>query len=510
MDGINRFRSSSISLIVSVAFFTQLLPFGNAAFGFSSGKSGGSPQAAGLSLSPEKAAALQGLLLARSGEWGSLNAPAAGNDRMPSDGGQPKGGDSLGAKPGEWQSIKDQGRIRKTTPSASGTTAKVIGRNGGAVSSKKDGVTVTIPAGALLENTKISVSPSALQTSIDLEPGTDPNAVLLAAGCDLGPSGTRFSKPATVEMKISQEALKRVQKGDRLLVVGVTGDVIEYYTDYQLDSRGNVRFQVNHFSAWLIWALGGMILVGACMIVPRVFLSNQPHRFITPKGSRIKQFAGDGKNLKLPSKINQTGYTDLGINKTFKGSNSSFRNFHTGNSVVTWDSNTTVNCQDLSFLTASLLVASKDPRFQNFKGVGGTTAGNLHMWLEIKIDGQVYVVDTLNTKQIRMIPAWVAYEKFKLAPGWEYGYKKRKKSYVGWDGKPGADKFKYASGQGSKPDKAALDAAYKHGYRVGCSVAGGGPKADMKDEYGRYPAGSKLRENFRRGYAQGAEKCKIR
>ncbi len=369
---------------------------------------------------------------------------------------------------------------------------------------------MTIPSGALQKNVNISVSPDTLQTSIDLETGTDPNAVLLAASCKLGPSGTRFSKPVTVKMKISREALERVQKGDRLLVAGVTGDVIEYFTDYRLDGQGNVTFEMNHFTSILIWALGSIIFTGACMIVPRVFLSNQPHRFVTPNGSRIKQFLGNKENLKLPSRINKTGYTDLGINKTFKGSNSSFRNFHTGNSVVTWDENTTVNCQDLSFLTASLLVASKDPRFQNFKGVGGTTAGQLHMWLEIKIDGQVYVVDTLNTKRIRMIPAWVAYEKFKLDPGWEYGYKKRKKNYVGWDGKPGPDNFKYTSGQSSKPDKAALDGAYKHGYRVGCSVAGGGPKANMEDEYGRYPKGSKLRENFRRGYAEGAEKCKMR
>ena len=63
MDGINRFRSASISLIVSVTFITQLFPFGNAAFGFSPGKSSRSPRAAAVSLPPEKAMAPQVLLL---------------------------------------------------------------------------------------------------------------------------------------------------------------------------------------------------------------------------------------------------------------------------------------------------------------------------------------------------------------------------------------------------------------------------------------------------------------
>ena len=121
---------------------------------------------------------------------------------------------------------------------------------------------MTIPSGALRKNTKIFVPSETPQISIDLEAGTDPDAVLLAASCKLGPSGTRFSKPATVEMKISREALKRVQKGDRLLVASVTGDVVEYITDYRLDSQGNVRFQVNHFCYFVTLVLGTKIVAG--------------------------------------------------------------------------------------------------------------------------------------------------------------------------------------------------------------------------------------------------------
>jgi hypothetical protein len=46
MESIKRFRNANISLIVSVAFITQLFPFGNTAFGFSPEESGRKPSAA--------------------------------------------------------------------------------------------------------------------------------------------------------------------------------------------------------------------------------------------------------------------------------------------------------------------------------------------------------------------------------------------------------------------------------------------------------------------------------
>ena len=38
-------------------------------------------------------------------------------------------------------------------------------------------------------------------------------------------------------MKISREALKRVQNGERLLITGISGDVISYYTKYREEEK---------------------------------------------------------------------------------------------------------------------------------------------------------------------------------------------------------------------------------------------------------------------------------
>lgn len=58
-----------------------------------------------------------------------------------------------------------------------------------------------------------------------------------------------------------------------------------------------------------------------------------PHIMIQPFHQNVKDFIRDG-NVSLPQTINQTGTTDLGINKSFKATLGFFKTINGGATIV--------------------------------------------------------------------------------------------------------------------------------------------------------------------------------
>jgi len=473
MGIMNKVVSPNVTLVVAVAFLTQLLPFGNLTFALQYGQIKSPPPASVSSSHPSKRSSESiRLILASSETWQSLSEEGTDQERLPPRSDQagdetlfkeesqrwkpvgdesldderipsprerPSGDDLPRRRYQEWKPIKDDDLDKKTT-TPSQMTEKVIGRNGGTITARKGNISVSIPIGALRGNKRISVAPNKSDVTIDLKPGTPRNALLLEAAYDLGPSGTSFLKPVQVTIGLSQAAIGRIQKGDELAVVNIAGDSVEYISNYRLDSQGKVHFQLNHFSKTLLllFVLGAIGVVYSSYGAQKVICTTNPQSFITPKGNNIKKFIQGKNNLNLPTKISDSGFTDLGINKKFKGETKN--DFMSGNEVAGKPDGAGVNCQDLTYFVTSLLEAKKDPKFENYKGVEGSIKVEGkdygHMWAEIEIDGKVYVVDTYNVYPIRLYPKEMAYKKFGLKPVKEFGYQKSLKKYAKWVTKP--------------------------------------------------------------------------
>lgn len=472
---IDRFLRPNISLAVAIAFLTQMAHFGDLTFAFQSGQPMNLPLA---SVSPSHRskgpAEPLGLVLASSERWQSLSEEDRDQERRPqrndrpgdeglfkeeSQRWKPAGDESLddGRIPfmrerpirddlprrryQEWKPIKDDDFEKKIVISPKTQIAeKIIGRNGGTITAQKGNISVSIPPGALRGNKRITVAPNKSDVTIDLKPGTPRDAFLLDAAYDLGPPGTRFLKPVQVTIGLSQTAIGRIQNGDELAVVNIAGNTVEYISNYRLDSQGKVHFLLNHFSKTLLllFVFGAIAVAYSSYGSQKVICTTNPQLFITPNGDNIKKFVEEKNNLNLPTEISDNGFTDLGINKKFSGELK--EDFMSGNKVAGLPDGSGVNCQDLTYFVTSLLEAKKNPRFENYKGVWGSIKPKdknyPHMWVEMEIDGKIYVVDTFNVYPIGLYPKEMAYKRFNLKPVKEFGYKKPMKKYAEWVTKP--------------------------------------------------------------------------
>ncbi len=392
-------------------------------------------------------------------------------------------------------------------------TAEVeVGSQGGQVSWKEGSVSLTVPPGALNQNVSITVQKPDLEIERDPESNIGAEDVIEAASVELGPAGTTFAAPVEVVMQLSPESRRRLSQGSQLAIVVNSGGFLEEATDYRIDDQGQLRFHLEHFTSVAAIVVGGMLFVALMGIAGRYMVTDSPHILIQPDNPDVQKFVRGGK-VKLPTTINPSGPTDLGIEKTFKGTMGVFKCVNGGATMVNLRDGSKINCQDLTFLAASVLLGSKDPRFSDVKAVGGSaTCGEYsggHMWLEVKIDGKVYVVDTSNPKRLMLIPAAEAYAKYILEPAFEFGHKSRKKPYVGWDGKPGPDTFEDASSLPA-PTPEQLKQMYKDGDDMGCRHMGQsiqGIKDELREIYGKiqHPA---LKLKFREGYQAGTERCR--
>jgi hypothetical protein len=71
-----------------------------------------------------------------------------------------------------------------------GTTTKVVGATGGTVATSDGAATIEIPAGALPDDVAITITPLA-----------NPPADAIGTAYEIGPSGTRFSKPVSIVLR---------------------------------------------------------------------------------------------------------------------------------------------------------------------------------------------------------------------------------------------------------------------------------------------------------------------
>ena len=391
--------------------------------------------------------------------------------------------------------------------------AKVeVGPQGGQVPWQGGTVSLNVPPGALNRNVPITVQRPEIVFERDPDSNIGQDDVVQAATVELGPAGTIFASPVEVVMQIPAESLQRKARGDQLVIVVKSGDFLEEVTDYKIDNQGRAHFYLTHFSSPMVYIIGGMILVSFMAIGGRLIVSDSPHILIQPDNSDVQKFVHSGK-VKLPTTINPSGPTDLGIDKTFEGTMGVFKTVNGGATMVNLKDGSEINCQDLTFLAASVLLGSKDSRFSDVKAVGGTaTCGDYsggHMWVEVKIDGKVYVVDTANPKRLMLIPAAEAYAQYILEPAFEFGHNSRRRSYIGWDGKPGPDKFDDGS-SGPPPTPEQLKEMYKTGDEMGCRHQAESPdaiKEELREVYGKikHPA---LKLKFREGYSKGADRCR--
>ena len=376
-----------------------------------------------------------------------------------------------------------------------------VGPEGGVVEDKKSEISISIPPGALRQRVPITIKKSAAKIELDRKSSIPAEAVKIAASAELEPSGTRFLRPVEITMPIDPATRQKLTKGYKLVIAVANGDHIEQVERYRIDQKGRVHFQLEHFSSAYVFTILGLTAVAVLAMAGRLIATDSPHLMITPFHKNIQEFIKQG-NMSLPRHINPAGVTDLGIKKTFKGTTSSMKTINSAAEIVKMEDGSKVNCQDLTFLAASLLLGSKDPRFQHLICVGGkASVGNAHgdhMWIEIEIDNHIYVVDTANPQKFILLPKSEARKKYHLKPIFEFSYNLRRREYKG------------LTNTSDAPTQAQLNRAYKDGYDMGCrhqSLSPTAIKQELREVYGKIKS-STLKKKFREGYLKGGEECR--
>jgi len=535
MGIMNKVLSQNVSLVVAVAFLTQILPFGNAAFAFPSRQPTSPPLA---SVSPscqgKRPVEATGLSLARSEGWGSLNEEDSDNGKMPPGDGQKGNEELIREGRDEWKPIREEGPVVKP-PTPSESTQGLIGTKGGTVEDAALGVQVSIGPGNLSESTRITISP--IESSPPLMEVPLPKGVTLVQGSvfDLGPTGLVFQKPIQVTVKPSPEFRQYLKRGEEFEVGYWNGKTWQPVLDWRSDDQGTIYFETDHFTLFvttMILIMGG----GVIGITKKLDEWKNPWQYITPDSPKVIRHARlFVRNLPDPDGLSSTGRTPLKL-KSFAPRGG--RWFLGKPRIFVADGETMIsridaNCYGTTNYVASVLLAKKNPHFTNFICVSGSACCDdqknrvAHAWMEIRIKGKLYIVDTTRPDNICLIPNDIAYRKQALRPGLQWNqFGGSLKAYVGWDGVPGADPMgkdghspedSNGTSTGTTMDTGAkeptdeqLQNAYEDGRSMGCSHVNAHTsviKEDLRQSYIRYTH-PKLRLRFREGYNDGAQACK--
>lgn len=544
MGIMHKALSPNVSLVVAVTFLTQILPFGNAAFAFPSWQ----PTSPSLALvSPwcqgKGLVESNGIFLARSEGWESLNKADSDNSKTaPSNNQQGENG-LFRERTEEWKPIRNESSITK--PSTISQSAKgLIGTKGGTVEDAALGVQVTIGPGSLSEFTPITIS--SVEASPPLLESPAPEGIRIIRGptFDFGPSGLFFKKPVQVTVSPSPQFREHLKRGEEFEVGYWNGKTWQPVLAWWSDDRGTIYFETDHFTVIttaLILALGGISIVGARL--GDMWL--HPQQYIIPDSPKVIKHA---KTIRLPDpkRISSVDRTPLNL-KSFKGRQKRYywnkEDYLPSPRITSADGETMLsqkdaNCWDATNYAASVLLAKNDPDFTNFIAVAGSACCDEngkrgeHAWIEIRIKGKLYVIDTINVDNISLVPKDIAYKKQALNPGLQWNHLEGFKTYVGWDGVPGADP-KGQDGHGpedlngtstgttttsgttidtgaKEPTDKQLQDAYEDGRSIGCSHVNAHTsviKEDLRQNYVKY-VHPKLRLRFREGYNDGAQACK--
>ncbi len=450
MGIMNKFLTPNVSLVVAVTFLTQILPFGKAAFAFPASEPTTPPLA---SVSPssqgKRLVEANGIFLARSEGWEPLNKAGSRSSKIaPSR-----------KTNGEWAPIRNESPV--ATPLTPSKSAEgLVGNNGGIVADAALGVQVTIGPESLTKSTRITISPVKASPPLLETPPPEGIRIIEGPTFDLGPSGLLFQKPVQVSVNPSLQFREYLKKGAELEVGYWNGKTWQPVLESRSDDKGTIYFETDHFSAFVtIATIIGVGVVGGAAVLWRADEWKRPWQFITPNSSKVIRHA---KGIKLPDpdRLNSTSPTSLNL-KSFVNRPGYFDPtgktwwprilVPNGETMISRDD---ADCFGATNYVASVLLAKKNPNFTDFICVSGSATNKkgergLHGWIEIRIKGKVYVVDTLNTGNLCLIPKKIAYAKDKLTPKYQWTHAKNsKKPYVGWGEKTGAKKTKPAADAG--------------------------------------------------------------
>jgi len=415
MGIMNKVASPNISLAMAVAFLTQIFPFGNTVFAFPSWQPISPPLA---SVSPsyqgKRPVEARGLFLARSEGWGSLNEEDSDNGKMPLGTGQKGSEEPIRDRQGKWEPIGGQ------VPSAgvrAGSAPAVF---------QKDRLTIVFTPGSRaaerLQVTRVTSLPPIQGTTEELRAYR--GLQLVSDAWEIrDPTGA--AEPFEIELRFDPA----VARGKDLILLAVSDGRV-WTPRVFAAGPGYVIAEGEHFSWWFVVASSILLvtLVGVAWQA-NSFTSNEaaPWTLIEPGHQKIKGFIQQNK-LSLPTlspgtkRANLTNYKNK---KVFEERKDTYGNrvVHLigkrGSAVL---DETKVACWDLTTLFASILYTLDPdigPRMRLVKG----TAGEIrHSWIEVVIDGQVFVVNTgaQGLTDFEFVARDVLYKEQNLKPKQSY------------------------------------------------------------------------------------------
>jgi len=455
---MHKILSPNISLVVAVIFLTQILPFGNAPLAFSASEPTIPPLALVFpSCQGKRPVEANGIYLARSEGWESLNQADSEKNRTAPSSNQDGWKPLFKEKSEEWAPIRNESPVNSPlTPSKS--AEGFIGSSGGIVENDVLGVQVDIGPKSLTKSTRITISPvKAPQPFLE---GPAPEGVRIMEGptFDLGPSGLAFQKPVQVSVSPSEQFREDLKKGAELEVGYWNGKSWQPVLKCRSDNQGNVYFETDHFCLFKVL---GVVVVGVPLAAAywRLDEWKRPWQFITPNSPEVVRHA-KGIRLPDPDRLNNILRTSLNLKSFVPRPGIIDPTGKTwwprilvpsGKTMISRDD---ADCNGVTNYVASVLLAKKDPNFTDFICVAGNVTNNkgergIHAWIEIKIKGKIYVVDTLNPRDICLIPKEIAYAKQHLEPSYQWtNAENSRKPYVGWGEKTGLTKPKPATDSG--------------------------------------------------------------
>lgn len=334
------------------------------------------------------------------------------------------------------QEQADQGEISGGTTRAD--AGKIIGPEGGELENQELGITVHIPPGAVKK--AVSLTIRRAENPPPLGGGPMPSALtsLLYPGpvLDLGPSGTRFDQPVNVRIKWPE--LAGLDPNQFEPEVGWYNGTTWQPLDTVAFKDGEISFNTDHFT-WFTAAAIGLAFATAVAWYELQQWANvwkHPWTLITPE--KIPKSHLDNihlpDNLKFPLALPLYGFntfTPVLRAAVFPAD---------GETMVTRQK---ANCWDCCNYVASVLLAKNDPRFEGLKIVQGqaTVTGRNgkpqtgdHAWIEVKVSGQVYALDTTYPNDLVFIPLDEAYRRYKLKAITQWNSQPgSKRPYIPWD-----------------------------------------------------------------------------
>ncbi len=216
-------------------------------------------------------------------------------------------------------------------------------------------------------------------------------------------------------------------RGKNLILLAVSDGRVWLPRVFAADpNEGYVIAEGDHFSTLGVVVVSAMVatLLGVAY-QSYAFVSNEmtPWVLIEPGNQKIKEFIKKNK-LALPSMSPGTERVELAnYNRVFEEREDTAFNrvVHlTGKRGSAVLDETKVACWDLTTLFASILY-TMDPDIP-MRLVKGTADGGRHSWIEVVIDGQVFVVNTgaKGLTAFEFVARDVLYRQQKLKPGKSY------------------------------------------------------------------------------------------